>query len=78
MALGDELRAAQSVKYTKCAVCRWLQTLPDGDAAEWDTYLADIHSFGNAAVLDVMRKRNIQLTDGQLKNHRSSGHRATQ
>ena len=75
MSLEEELRAAQLMKSVKCAVCKWLELLPENESSEWDIHMADVHSFGNAAIVEVLRKRQIPLTEGQIKNHRASAHR---
>lgn len=72
--LRQELLADQDPRIT-CRLCTWLKSQPPDVQAEWDAILADRASFTHASVSRALKRREANLTDNSVMNHRGKGHR---
>ena len=71
MSLLDEIKDVRTKVGAKCAICRWLDSLPDTDAAEWrEVFAADTNTAPHTAVEKVLNRHGHPFSINQVSNHR--------
>lgn len=71
MALLDEIQAATSRVGAKCAICLWLDSLPDAEADEWrEVFAAPVHVAAHTGIRKVLNNRGHSFSINQVENHR--------
>lgn len=73
MSLLDEVQAVTGKVGAKCAICRWLDELPDAEADEWrEVFAAPIHVAAHTGIAAVMKQRGHPFSLHQVTNHRKN------
>lgn len=67
----DDLQAFRTKAGAKCAICRWLNALPDSDAESWrPVFAASVDDAPHTAVVAYLEAEGHDFTVHQVTNHR--------
>jgi hypothetical protein len=68
MSLHDELAEQRP---SACKICTYLDTLPFGEADEWERELSlPVSEIGNMSVVSALRRRGVLVEETSVRRHR--------
>ena len=68
MSLLEELIADSGRRGSECTVGKWLDSLPDGERADWDAAFAN-HNITASAILRALQRREIAIGLQPVSRH---------